>query len=122
MSGPELEARAPGAVVGTCLRLALLLAACAQLRVDAQCVNSTYSYGNALSAPCTPGATFVSASSGCKPSDTLTAGPSDTSFYLSSTQAEGVSAFLTVAAPARVSFGTGPFGVAYSALVLSRGS
>ena len=65
------------------------------------CAASTYSYGGLPCAVCPVGGNFISTSSGCSPSASITAGPSDTVFYLSGTEAEGVSAFSTVNAPAR---------------------
>ena len=80
----------------------------------------TYSYGGIGASPCPVGATFISASSGCSPSASLTAGPTDTAFYLSGMQAEGVSAFsATGAAP---TFTTDAFGAAGGALALASGS
>ena len=105
------------------LRLALLAlaAALAPLRAAATaCSGSTYSYGSGACSSCPAGASFVSASAGCTPSATLTAGPTDTAFYLSGSQAEGVGAFTaTGAAP---TFVAGPFGDAGGALALASGS
>ena len=63
--------------------LALLLALGALRPADAQCSGSTYSYGSGACASCAAGATFISSIAGCAPSATLTAGPTDTAFYLS---------------------------------------
>ena len=104
---------------------ALLALAAAHTRlapVSAQCSGSAYSYGSGACASCAAGATFVSASLGCTPSSSLTAGPADTALYLSGTQAEGVGAFPTVAAPAGVSFSASPFGAANGSLALASGS
>ena len=100
------------------LTLVALLAPC---HVDA-CIGSTYSYGSSACASCPAGASFISASAGCAPSAAFAAGPADTAFYLSGTQAEGVAAFSLVAAPAGVAFAAGPFGAANGALLLTSGS
>ena len=81
----------------------------------------TYSYGSGASATCAAGATYVSSSAGCTPSATLTAGPIDTAFYLSGSQAEGVAAF-TVSALAGITNVAGPFSAVNSALALASGS
>ena len=57
------------------------------------CPAGTYSFGSSQCASCPAGAALVSATAGCAPSPEMTAGPADTAFYLSGTQAEGVSAF-----------------------------
>ena len=72
--------------------LALLLALSAPRLAAALCSGSTYSYGSGACSSCAAGASFVSAAAGCSPSATLTAGPVDTAFYLSGSQAEGVAA------------------------------
>ena len=77
-----------------------------------------YSYGGPGCANCSAGATFVSSSAGCAPATAAT----DTAFYLSGSQAEGVAAFPNASAPAGVSFATGPFGAVNGSLVLSAGS
>ena len=87
------------------------------------CPASLYSYGAANTcASCAAGASFLSSASGCAPSSTLAAGPSDTTFYLSGSSAEGVAAFSTISAPAGATFVTGVFGAASGALALSSGS
>ena len=55
------------------------------------------------------------------PSSSQTPGPTDTAFYLSGSQAEGVGAF-SVAASALVRYSTGPFGAAGGALTLASGT
>ena len=52
----------------------------------------------------------------------LVTAPDDTAFFLSGTQAEGISSFLIVYSPAGVSFAAGPFGAANGSLVLANGS
>ena len=85
----------------------------------AVCSGSTYSYGSGACASCAVGASFVSASAGCTPSAALP-GPTDTAFYLSGSQAEGVAALtLTGAAP---TFAADAFGNANGALVLASGA
>jgi hypothetical protein len=97
--------------------LALVLALSAPRLAAALCSGSTYSYGSGACSSCAVGASFVSSSAGCVPSATLTAGPADTAFYLSGSQAEGVAAF---AAPgAAPSFVAGPFGASSGALQLT---
>ena len=103
---------------GRTLLLVLLLVRGA----DAQCSGSTYSYGSGACASCAFGATFISSIAGCAPSATLTAGPTDTAFYLSGSVYEGVAAFSTVNAPAGVSYAADAFGKAGGALVLASGS
>jgi DNA-binding beta-propeller fold protein YncE len=75
-----------------------------------------------MCASCAAGATLISATSGCTPSATLTAGPADTAFYLSGSSSEGVAAFSSVAAPEGVSNVAGPFGAASGALAMAGGS
>ena len=90
---------------------------------DAQCPPGSYSYGSGQCASCPAGATFVSASSGCAPSASLTSGPPDTAFYLSGGGSTEVLAFPAVAAPTSVSAAAGPFGAqSGGALELSGGS
>ena len=102
----------------------LLLSAALQPRGAAAttCSGATYSYGGAACASCPAGAAVVSAAAGCTPSATLTAGPADTAFYLSGSQAEGVSAFATVAGAAGIAYTTSAFGAANGALTLASGS
>jgi len=78
----------------------------------ALCTTSgTYSYGSGACASCAAGAAFVSAAAGCTPSAMLTAGPTDTAFYLSGSSAEGVAALtLTGAALTFVADHTGAAG------------
>jgi hypothetical protein len=61
----------------------------------------------------------VSATAGCQPSAMLTSGPTDTAFYISGSQAEGVAAFPN--APS-VSYATDVFGVASGALSFTSGA
>ena len=102
------------------LLLALLLALCAPLRAGAVCSNSNYSYGSGACAICAAGASFVSAAAGCTPSETLTAGPTDTALYLSGSQAEGIAAF--TATGAVPTYAVGVFGATGGALVLTSGT
>ena len=106
------------------LILPLLLSAALQPRGAAAtaCSGATYSYGGAACASCTAGASFVSPASGCAPSATLTAGPTDTAFYLSGASDEGDAAFATINAPSGISYTTSAFGVANGALTLASGS
>jgi sugar lactone lactonase YvrE len=61
------------------------------------CPPSTYSYGGSSgcsSCNAFTSSNLLSSSLGCSPSSTLTSGPSDTSFYLSGSLNEGVSAYV----------------------------
>jgi sugar lactone lactonase YvrE len=61
------------------------------------CPPSTYSYGGSSgcsSCNAFTSSNLLSSSLGCSPSSTLTSGPSDTSFYLSGSINEGVSAYV----------------------------
>jgi sugar lactone lactonase YvrE len=83
------------------------------------CSTSTYSYGGSGScASCSIGSTFISSTVGCSPSTS----PVDTSFYLSGTLTEGVSAFSTINSPLGISYTSNVFGIANSAITLSSGS
>jgi hypothetical protein len=91
------------------------------------CPANTFSYSGSVCAYCTFGATFLSSNLGCSPSATLASGPTDTAFYLSGDQTEGVTAFQSVTAPLGVSFSSAavPLGVTgspSSALILASGS
>ena len=59
------------------------------------CQENSYSYNSGSCANCPSGSLFLSSSSVCAPSTE----PTDTSFYLSGSQTEGVSAFETVTIP-----------------------
>jgi DNA-binding beta-propeller fold protein YncE len=84
------------------------------------CDSSAYCFGSAACASCAAGATFLSASLGCAPSAATSAGPTNTAFYLSGSQAEGVAALtLTGAAP---SFVADHAGAASGALALASGA
>ena len=85
------------------------------------CSSGAYSYGGLSCSSCAAGATWVSAAAGCTPSASLP-GPADTAFYLSGSQAEGDTAFTSVAAPAGVSFVPDHLGAASGALALTSGS
>ena len=93
----------------------------------AACASNTYSFGGrsgcATCAPgigATSGSVFTSSASSCTPSSSFTSGPTDTTFFLSGAQAEGVSAFPTIAgSPA---FTASAFSAASGALLLSNGS
>ena len=102
--------------------LALAALALALSPAAAQCGVGSYSYGSGACASCASGAAWVSSAAGCTPSGTLTAGPTDTAFYLSGEQAEGVAAFSLVSAPVGVAYAQSVFGAASGALALARGS
>ena len=90
--------------------------------VCSACPLGMYSYiGTSSCAPCPPGAALVSAALGCRPSESLTAGPSDTAFYLSGSQAEGVAALSGAETPDGVSFSRGVFGEPSGSLTLASG-
>lgn len=102
---------------GTVSALAVQSASCSA------CSASTVSYGggSVLCAPCPPGAAFVSASSSCVPAAAVTAGPTDTAFYFSGTQAEGVSGFAK-SQSAGMGFASGPLSASGGAVTLALGS
>ena len=128
MTAASSHRRCPGEVASpstsapplAALLLALLLALDAPLRTGAVCSGNTYSYGSGACASCAAGASFVSAAAGCTPSATLTAGPTDTAFYLSGSQAEGVAAL--AATGASPTYAAGVFGAINGALVLASGA
>ena len=107
----------------SCRRLAALAASAALLCVApaaAACASGTYSYGGAC-APCPAGASYVAATGTCQPAAGAPgAPPSDTAFYLSGAQAEGVAAF-PGALPA-VTYSTGVFGAAGGGALVLPGS
>ncbi len=90
--------------------------------VSSTCSGSTYSYGSSNCASCVSGATFISATEGCKPSPTLTSGPSDTKFYLSGSLSEGILAFPTINEASKISYTKNVFGTIDGSLSLSSGS
>lgn len=92
-----------------------------------QCSGSTYSYfaSPTSCASCASGSLFLSSSLGCSPAasvaggqdSSFAAGPTDTAFFLSGSQAEGADAFVApVAAPA---FGPSHLGSSTGALSLT---
>ena len=81
----------------------------------AACAPGSYSYGSGACASCAAGAAFSAATGLCAPA----AAPSDTAFYLSGSQAEGVAAFASAPTAA---YATSVFGEASGALVLGGGS
>ena len=85
------------------------------------CSASTYSFGGEACAVCAPNSAFVSATSSCTPSETQTAGPADTAFYLSGSIAEGVAAFV-VPPLANISFTADVLGRADGAIAVPSGS
>ena len=104
------------------------------LRTSAtDCTNpaSQYSYGAALATACASCnlaiSTFVSSTQGCRPkigTGSSRAGATDTLFFLSGTEAEGVAAFSLMASgsPGAISYTTDHFGLSNGALVLASGS
>ena len=97
-----------------CLALLLLLVRHASGSATT-CAAGSYSYNSGSCAACPSGASFVAATGLCAPA----AAPSDTAFYLSGSQAEGVAAF--PGAPA-MSFTTSVFGAANGALSFASGA
>ena len=100
---------------GLTLRAFLLLLLLACRASATTCAAGSYSYSSGICAACPSGASFVAATGLCAPA----AAPSDTAFYLSGSQAEGVAAF--PGAPV-ASFTTGVFGEANSALSFASGA
>jgi hypothetical protein len=97
------------------VRPRLLIALSAASFAAAACAPGSYSYGSGACASCAPGAAFSAATGLCAPA----AAPSDTAFYLSGSQAEGVAAFASAPTAA---YATSVFGEASGALVLGGGS
>jgi sugar lactone lactonase YvrE len=107
--------RAPTAAALLLLLLQLLLGA--RRAAATACFLGAYSYGGGCS-PCPPGATIIAATGVCRPSSAFTAGPNDTAFYLSGTQAEGVLAF-----PGALNASSaGVFGAANGSLAFASGA
>jgi hypothetical protein len=88
------------------------------LIVNGACTGSTYSYGSGVCSSCPAGSTFISETSGCYPASS----PTDTAFYLSGSESEGVSAFSTINAPSGISYTTSVFGVANGSITFDSGS
>jgi sugar lactone lactonase YvrE len=86
------------------------------------CPPNTYNYysGASSCSSCPFGSSLVSSTLGCRP--TLSAGPSDTSFYLSGTETEGVASFPFLYTPSAISFVSNVFGLANGALNLGGNS
>jgi len=86
--------------------------------VSSQCTSETYSYGGSTCSSCSLGSSFLSSSLGCAPSTAST----DTAFYLSGSQTEGISAFASINTPSGISYSTGVFGTSNGAMNLAHGS
>jgi hypothetical protein len=89
------------------------------------CSPLTYSYlgsRSCSSCPSSIGAIWTSSSLPCKPSSILSSGPSDTVFYLSGTESEGVSAFSNINISSGISYENNYLSAPTSALILSEGS
>ena len=87
------------------------------------CSVNTYSYPGASScSTCPSGSTFISSSLGCRPTSSSSADPIDTSFYLSGSQSEGVSAFSNVVISNGISYSTSSTSFPKTAMVISSGS
>lgn len=102
------------------LLFAFFILAC---RTNAQstCSGSTYSYGSSSCSSCPPGSTLISSTLGCRPSST-SAGSADTSFYLSGSQSEGVSAFSSIVSPSGITFTSDVFGTTDNAMNIASGT
>ena len=100
---------------GLTLRAFLLLLLFACRASATTCAAGSYSYNSGACAACPSGASFVAATGLCAPA----AAPSDTAFYLSGSQAEGVAAF--PGAPS-VSYTASVFGGANGALSFASGA
>jgi DNA-binding beta-propeller fold protein YncE len=87
------------------------------------CEDKKYSYvGALLCSSCSSDSTFISSSLGCRLTST-NRGPTDTSFYFSGSDTEGVSAFSSVVNPNNgISFTSSASSFPNKALVLSQGS
>jgi sugar lactone lactonase YvrE len=92
--------------------------------VSVLCLANTYTYipGSSLCSSCPSGSTLVSSSLGCRPSLPSNAGPIDTSFYLSGSQTEGVSAFLNIVVPSGLTYYSCASSFPTAALVVASGS
>jgi hypothetical protein len=87
------------------------------------CGANLYSFsGASFCSNCSAGATFISASLGCSPASGTTGAPTDTSFYLSCSQSEGVSAFSNIVKPSGISFFANSSQFPSTAIVLASGS
>jgi mucin-19 len=88
------------------------------------CPANSYSYLGASSCSSCPtgSSTFVSSSLGCRPSSSTSSSPIDTSFYLSGSQSESISAFSTITSPLGITYSTSPFGSVNGSLSLASGS
>jgi ELWxxDGT repeat protein len=87
------------------------------------CPSNTYSYTGATScSSCSIGSILISSSLGCRLISSSNRGPIDTTFYLSGSQSEGISAFSTINNPNGISFLSNLNSFPTTALVLSSGS
>ena len=111
MSGPTIPRHYARDRAAACRALLLALALQLPAAVRSQCSGSTYSWSAAPTscASCAPSSLFLGSGLGCSPAASVAAGdtafssgPTDTVFFLSGMQTEGVSAFSASAAPAFV--------------------
>jgi sugar lactone lactonase YvrE len=87
------------------------------------CGANLYSfYGASSCSSCSAGATFISSSLGCQPESGTTGAPTDTSFYLSCSQSEGVSAFLNIVKPHGISYYSNISTFPSTAIIFATGS
>ena len=85
------------------------------------CSSNQYSFGGSGCSSCDPsiGSELISSFRGCSPSSTLVSGPSDTSFYLSGSQAEGVLAMSVGNSTSGISYVKNHLSAAFGALNLA---
>jgi sugar lactone lactonase YvrE len=83
------------------------------------CASGSYSYGSTSCSTCSAESTFITTTLGCRPTSAISNGPTDTSFYLSGKEVEGVAAFSTVANSGGITYHSSTSTVPTSALSLS---
>jgi sugar lactone lactonase YvrE len=115
------SATSPAVVLLSCLPGFYFLSSSSQCT---PCVGDTYSYSGALSCSSCPSgiSTFISSSLGCRPSSSTSTGPIDTSFYLSGSQSEGVSAFSNIVNSNGLTYYSSSSSFPNTALTISSGS
>jgi sugar lactone lactonase YvrE len=88
------------------------------------CPSNSYSYSGSLTCSTCPIGltTFISSSLGCRPSSASNSGPIDSSFYLSGSQSESISAFSNIVVSSGINYYSSVSSFPSTALVLSRGS
>jgi sugar lactone lactonase YvrE len=87
------------------------------------CPANSYSFGSSSScSSCPSGSTLVSSSLGCRPSSTSSSSPIDTSFYLSGSQSESISAFTSIVNANGLTYYSSSSSFPNAALVVTAGS